>query len=114
MSVRHTVKCWPENFQAIWDGVQTYTVRNNDRNYKVGDSLQIEEYVNDIWETHSNLEGEPQNVFKEGYYTGRVMGATVVHITPGGSLGMPLHICVLGVQVWQRNLFPDEKDNSLT
>lgn len=103
MNKRHTLKCWVENFQATWDGVQTYGVRKNDRNFKVGDTIQLEEYV-------------PEKVMISGcrehrtaaYYTGRVMGATIQHITPGGELGLPDDVCVMGLHIWKRALLNNE------
>ena len=101
MGKRHTLKCWIENFQATWDGVQTYGIRNNDRNFKVDDSIQLEEYVPPRVVKFEN--GETKTL--EGYYTGRVMGATIQHITQGGTLGLPEDKCILGLHIWSRALF---------
>ena len=40
----HELKTWPEFFQPIWEGKKLFEVRNNDRNYKVGDYLNLQEY----------------------------------------------------------------------
>jgi len=40
----HVLKTHPEYFQAIADGVKTFEVRKNDRDFKVDDVLQITEY----------------------------------------------------------------------
>jgi hypothetical protein len=40
----HTVKSWPEYFEAIADGTMTFNLRKDDRGYEVGDLIEFEEY----------------------------------------------------------------------
>jgi len=40
----HTLKTWPEYFEAILNGTKTFEVRKNDRNFKVGDRLDLIEF----------------------------------------------------------------------
>ena len=40
----HILKSWPEYFKAIESGEQTFDVRKNDRDYKVGDTVDFCEY----------------------------------------------------------------------
>lgn len=42
--MRHDLKCWPEFFDAILSGAKTFDLRNNDRNFGVGDSILLHEY----------------------------------------------------------------------
>lgn len=42
--MKHDLKCWPEFFDAIASGIKTFDLRNNDRNFQVGDSLLLHEY----------------------------------------------------------------------
>ena len=42
----HTLKIWPEYFDAILDGRKTWEARKNDRNYQLGDILRLHEYDN--------------------------------------------------------------------
>ena len=42
---RHQIKCNPESFWAIVEGAKPFTTRLNDRDYQVGDILDIEEFV---------------------------------------------------------------------
>lgn len=40
----HILKTWPEYYRAIDDGSKTFEVRLNDRDYRVGDVLNLVEY----------------------------------------------------------------------
>lgn len=41
----HDLKCWPEYFRPIMSGQMMACLRVNDRNYRVGDTLRLNEYV---------------------------------------------------------------------
>ena len=40
----HAVKQLPEFFEAVIEGIKTFEVRQNDRDYRVGDLLALNEY----------------------------------------------------------------------
>jgi hypothetical protein len=40
----HDLKCWPEYYNAVNDGIKNFDVRNNDRNYKTGDMILLREW----------------------------------------------------------------------
>ena len=43
--VTHNVKSWPAYFQPMLDGIKKHDMRNmKDRNYKVGDILNLQEF----------------------------------------------------------------------
>lgn len=60
----HHVKSWTPFFQAIKEGTKTHELRVNDRDYKVGDILYLEEY-------------EPF----DGKYTGEKFPTVITYIT---------------------------------
>lgn len=60
----HYVRCWPEPFEAQWTGIKQFEIRENDRDYAIGDSLILQEYV-----PHT------------GEYTGRELRRTITYIT---------------------------------
>ncbi|WP_048948091.1 DUF3850 domain-containing protein [Enterococcus faecalis] len=58
----HELKTLPEYFEAVVSGNKRFEIRKNDRNYKKGDILRLNEY-------------------KDGQYTGDVHVAEITYIT---------------------------------
>lgn len=78
----HQLKCWPDSFQAMVDGLKTFEIRrNDDRNYQVGDILDNRE-----WEPIRNE------------YTGRALRQLVTFILGGGLYGVPEAYCIMSVR----------------
>jgi hypothetical protein len=77
----HILKTWPEPFEAAWRGDKTFEIRVNDRDFQVGDELQLTEW--------NNATGE---------YTGRAITAVVRYIVYGGEWGLPENLCVMAFQ----------------
>jgi hypothetical protein len=40
----HFVKCWPEFFALAWEGAKPFENRNNDRDYRKGDRVTLQEF----------------------------------------------------------------------
>lgn len=57
----HELKILPEHYQPVLEGLKRAELRNNDRDYKVGDHLILKEWHN-------------------GDYTGRQTGREVIHV----------------------------------
>lgn len=64
----HKVRSWKHLFQPMIDGIKTHDLRVDDREYKVGDFMQLQEY--DI---------------EAGAYTGREALFEITYITGRGS-----------------------------
>ncbi len=86
----HELKTWPEPFQAVLDGRKRYEIRDNDRNYAVGDVLHLLEWDPDE---------DPDEAAPEGSrgYTGRDLRVIVTHKTEGGRWGVRDTCCVMSI-----------------
>ena len=42
--MEHKLKCWPTYYQSIKEGTKTFELRRNDRDFKVGDTLYLQEW----------------------------------------------------------------------
>lgn len=40
----HSLKSWPNFFEKIREGVKTFEIRRDDRDFQIGDLLQLQEY----------------------------------------------------------------------
>ncbi len=73
----HRIKCWPKYFQPLQIGQKTFEVRINDRDYQVGDSLDIREW-SPITES----------------YTERYVVKLITYMIQG-VCGLPENVCVM-------------------
>lgn len=114
--MEHVCKCWPEPFQAVFDGRKPYEIRLDDRDppYQVGDTMRLQEWDPDPVDprpcdrcahfTDAACVSNPGSVClcspPKGY-TGREVCVHITYKTPGGAWGLPARLCVLGVhQLW--------------
>lgn len=79
----HRLKTWPAFYQAIIDGTKTFEVREDDRGYAVGDTLELCE-----WEPSGHGMGS---------YTNREARCTVTYVMPGGRFGIDPNTVVMGI-----------------
>lgn len=73
----HELKTDPGVFQAAWDGLKTFEIRLNDRDFKVGDSLYLLE---------TEHTGEEMRAGAPLVYTGRTLMKVVSHVLTGYGL----------------------------
>jgi hypothetical protein len=59
--MEHTLKILPQYFKEVWNEDKTFELRKDDRDYKIGDTLRLQE-------------------FDYGIYTGRECARTILYI----------------------------------
>lgn len=112
----HTLKTWPEEFQAIRAGRKRHESRDNDRDFRVGEFLRLEEFV-----PHPACQGSGRvwgNGDKEdcgcakphGTYTGQSLLAQITYATPGGQWGLPASKMVLSIVAIRPHQYALEDD----
>ncbi len=75
----HELKIWPSCFAAVKAGNKPFDVRENDRNFQVGDVLLLNEF-------------DPETE----QYTGHTVTRWVSYVLQGGVFGIQPDWCVLG------------------
>lgn len=78
---QHILKTWPEYFKEVQSGTKTFEVRKNDRDFLVGDILELQEW-------------DPQNK----WYTGNFTLKQICYKLEGGQFGIEKGFCVLGLR----------------
>lgn len=77
----HDLKCWPEFYAAIQSGAKRFEVRENDRDFRVGDVLILREWSNDAH-----------------VYTGQETWHRVTYMLTGGSFGLAPGFVVMSIE----------------
>lgn len=94
----HELKTWPEPFESVLAGAKRHEVRKFDRDYQVGDTLYLREW----------LPGA------QGGYTGREIRCRVTCVTKPGTWGLPDDIGVMSIETTQIIAKPSSEIESLT
>ncbi|TOH54203.1 hypothetical protein CGI80_00515 [Vibrio parahaemolyticus] len=76
----HELKIQSVHFTEVLAGRKTHEVRFNDRNYQVGDCLNLRE------------------IDENGHYTGQEMNTQICHVLHGGQYGLEEGWCVLSLK----------------
>jgi hypothetical protein len=77
----HDLKTWPSAFEPINNEDKLFEIRKNDRDFKVGDRLNLHEW---------NPESET--------YSGRVISCKVKYISYGPAWEIPIGYCVMSIE----------------
>lgn len=87
--MEHKLKILPQYFKAVQNGNKTFEIRKNDRDFKVGDTLLLQEYILPFT--------QPLGV-KEGYYTGQEITKEISYFFEGKGYGLKEGYCILGLK----------------
>lgn len=79
--MRHTMKCWPEFFQPMLEGLKRFDLRRDDRpeGFHVGDEILQREWNPVVADTHFSHTSDRETAEKMGY-TGRELLVRVDYI----------------------------------
>jgi ParB family transcriptional regulator, chromosome partitioning protein len=77
----HELKIWTNYFNDICSGKLDFCYRKNDRGYRVGDILRLNEYI-----------------MLTKNYTGNYVECVVTYIMDDVEIGIPKGYCVLGLE----------------
>jgi Domain of unknown function (DUF3850) len=83
----HELRIWPEFFAEVLDGRRSYEYRKDDRNFRVGDILHLQEF------------SPPVAGAISGQYTDRVIRAAVISICADRRIGIPEPYVILGIRL---------------
>ncbi len=78
--MEHTLKILPEHYAATASGKKLFTIRKNDRDFKLGDTLIKQEW--------NGTE-----------YTGKKILCYVTYVFLGGEYGLEKGYCILGLRI---------------
>ena len=79
--MHHTLKTWTEPFEFVWDGRKPYEIRNDDRNFQVGDIVKLAEWDKDAEE-----------------FTDRFIEGPITYLTRGPDWGIPKGLVVFAFE----------------
>lgn len=105
----HQLKTWPMYFTALRQGSKTFELRENDRQFKVGDTLQLREFDPCVrcWGTGREWDnGDKIECFctltrtPKGRYTGHVLWYTVTYVLAKHA-GLVEGYVILGIKLLQ-------------
>ena len=86
----HNLKCWPKYFAEIGWGRKTFEVRFNDRNYRVGDTIELREF-------------DPVRQM----YSGLWIFVHVSYVMHGGpAFSVNSHWCIMGIKLPDNHEWP--------
>lgn len=91
----HVLKAWPQFFEAVGDGSKTFEARRADRDYQVGDSVELREWCP-----------------KAKDCTGRWIWFRISYVLRGSEEGRLPHrllqpdACILGIKLPANHVWP--------
>lgn len=83
---KHSLKTWPEYFRTVLTGEKGFELRENDRDFRVGDFLELRE-----WDPALKI------------YTGNVIVVLVTYLIQG-EFGLKENYCAMAIKVCQITL----------
>lgn len=87
----HDLKILPQYFKEVVSGEKKFEIRKDDRNFSVGDIIDLREFDNN-------------------HYTGNIYSVKITYKFDGGSYGIEDGYCVLSIEPIQNGAINDPQD----
>lgn len=81
----HELKIKPMYYEAVVNGEKRFEIRKDDRNFKVGDLIRLQEFEND--------------------YTGRESLYEIIFKIDGGDYGLEIGYCILSIKPYRSETY---------
>ena len=97
--MKHYLKTWPQFYKEVEAGNKTFELRKNDRDYKVGDVLVLQEYNPD--KKGFGLSFGCIGAYLAKYtvgYTGNEVEKTVTYVLKGPCFGLEENYVIMGLK----------------
>lgn len=78
--MQHKLKTWPDAFWAMWDGLKTFELRRDDRDFQVGDTLLLHEWDRSLRHgfTGAWIRAEVTFILRAGVFPGLEEGHVIM------------------------------------
>lgn len=88
----HRLKTLAPYWERVQSGEKTFEIRKNDRDFQVGDTLELEYY-------------NPDKPIQQGfdYYPTQIILARVNYILSGGKFGLDTDYCIMAIELIKQN-----------
>jgi len=93
----HTLELWTEFYNDVESGLKPFELRYNDRDYKVGDYLNLLEYDNN-----------------KGEFTGKQCTKKVTYMLLGGAFGLDKGCVIMGLENNNYQALKEENESLTT
>lgn len=87
----HELKLLTKYFKDVQSGLKTFELRNNDRDFQVGDTLILKEY-------YQGDTDYKDGIYTPSHYTNNQVIKRVTYILHGGQYGLEEGYVILGIQ----------------
>jgi hypothetical protein len=78
--MKHELKCWPEYFTEIQKRSKTFEIRRNDREFALGDTLILKEWIPD-----------------KQCFSGKFVERKVTYVFPEGHFGLDKKYIIMSI-----------------
>jgi len=99
----HELKVWSEFYDKIASKLKQFEIRKNDRDFKVGDTLILREFIpccecdgsGKVWDAGDKADCSCPK--PHGNYTGNRADVSVDYVLHGGKFGIGAGYCVMSI-----------------